>query len=411
MKQEISQQQQNQAQQQGPGQQQRFQAPQPDLTSAPKFYNSIREEDSNGIKQNVVDIFAEIVKSTEKMSESSKNEKDVAGLTVAASRLLSALSYDELREVEQTIKSNYGSRYESLIQKALFDLISISATNPCMKLIKDKVVSGEIKEDPASWALILSNSLRSVKTPTEELLGELVELLKHENIQSNRVIRAAYAMGLTELIYKGCVNPESIKNEFAYKIYGQMCHREMSVTKENLVPYLERKLQEPSKTDMGSVIVYINALGNLGTEESSEALLNVVEGRISTNPHPRSVAVYKLIRPALEKPSIYRPVFKSLIENSAENTEVKMAAITALTYCSPSTADLQKIAIRSWFKPSRQVSSYIYSTLKTLSNLDGSLPEYVSIRMKAQNTLRLLSPALKDFSILATFRLSSLLKV
>merc|ERR1711931_117526 len=66
----------------------------------------------------------------------------------------------------------------------------------------------------------------------------------------------------------------------------------------------------------------------------------------------------------------------SLIENSAENPEVRMAAITALTYCSPSTADLQKLAVRTWFEPSRQVASYIHSTLKTLSQLSGSVPEY-----------------------------------
>ena len=130
LKQEVSQQQQqqNQGQQQGQGQQQ-IQAPHPDMTSAPKFF-SLRTENPEEIKQKVVEVFAQIVESTEKMTESSKKEKDVASLTVVASRTLSMLSYDELREVEQAIKSHYGDRYESLIQKAFFDLISISATNP-----------------------------------------------------------------------------------------------------------------------------------------------------------------------------------------------------------------------------------------------------------------------------------------
>eukprot|EP00088_Acartia_fossae_P064950 TRINITY_DN79_c0_g1_i2.p1 TRINITY_DN79_c0_g1~~TRINITY_DN79_c0_g1_i2.p1 ORF type:complete len:1872 (+),score=653.85 TRINITY_DN79_c0_g1_i2:417-5618(+) len=368
-------------------------APFPDMTSAPQHLYP-RSESQRELKQKVVEAFTEIIESSEKMSESSVNEKDAAGLSVVAIRGLSQLSYEELKEVKQTIKSQHGEgKYKSMIQKAFFDLVSIAGTNPCMKLIIDEVKSGEMNEEPATWSWILSNSLRSVKTPTEELLEELVELLKHQHIQQNRIIRAAYAMGLTELINKACINPESQMNEFPTKIYGEFCHPEMSVIKENLIPFLSRKLRESSRSEMGSVITYVNALGNLGTEQASKELMEVVEGRISVNPHPRSVAVYKLIRPARENPSVYRPVFLSLIENSAESSEVRMAAITALTYCYPSTADLQKLAVRSWFEPSEQVSTYIYSTLKTLSQLPSSVSEFDDLKSKAEITLPLCKPS------------------
>jgi hypothetical protein len=399
MRQEQKQQQDQQQQQ---GQQvesegQEKHAPIPDMTSAPQLFYP-RSENLRDLKQKVVDLFAEIIESAEKMTESSKKEKDVAALSIVASKALGQLSYNELKEVESSIRAQYGNgRYEAVVQKVFFDLVSMVATNPCMKLIKDKIVSGEINQDPASWSWIISNALRSVKTPTPELLEELIELLKTDNVQENRVIRAAYAMGLTQLVNKACINTESMRNEFPYKIYGQFCNKDMDVIKNNLVPFLAQKLQESSKNDMSSVITYVNALGNLNMEESSKELLKVVEGRISSLPHPRSVAVYTLIGATLKNPSLYRPVFMSIIENVAENPEVRIAAITALTYSHPSTADLQKLAIRSWFEPSRQVSSYIYSTLKTLSQLHSSLPESELIKEKAISTLHLAKPSQEGY--------------
>ncbi len=51
---------------------------------------------------------------------------------------------------------------------------------------------------------------------------------------------------------------------------------------------------------MNSIITWVNALGNLGTKETTEELLKVVEGKITKNTNPRSMAVYLMIRPARE---------------------------------------------------------------------------------------------------------------
>merc|ERR1719447_1087405 len=366
--------------------------PLPDLTSAPNMFIP-RLESGSELKEKAIKVFTELVEASEKMSESSVSEKDVAGLTVVATRIIGQLSFEELKEVEETIKSKFREeKYESLVEMAFYDLVSIAGTNPCVKLVKEKIMTGEHMENPTAWSFIISKTLRSVKTPTEEVIGELVELLKTEHIQRHRVVRAAFVMGLTELVHKACISPVTMHTEFPTKIYGEICNKEMSVIKEELIPFLVRKLKESSRTEMGSVITYVNALGNLGLEETSKELLEVVEGRITSSPHARSVAVYKLIRAALENPSVYRPVFLSLIENTAENSEVRMAAVTGLMYCSPSTANLQKLAIRTWFEPSRQVSSYIYSTLKSLSKLSNSVPEYESIKMKAETVLPLAKP-------------------
>jgi len=390
LKKEVLLQNNNQLQQQL---QDQMHAPLPDLTSAPVIFH-MKGSSQRELKQKAIEVITEMMEYAGKLEESSKSKRDVAGLSVSATKFLSMLSLEELKEVEQAVISQ-GQRHgqHSLIRKAFFDLVSIAGTNPCLMLIKEKITSGEINQEPASWSWIISNALRSVQTPTPELLKELVQLAKSENVQKNRIIRAAYLMGLTNLINKACVNPESKQNQFPYRIYGEMCNKESSVIKGDLIPYLTQKLQEASRENMNSVITYVNALGNIGTEETSQELLKVVEGKIRTNPYPRSVAVYKLIRPAMLNPTLYRPIFLSLIENSAEDPIVRMAAVTAIPYTAPSSADLQKLALRTWFEPSRQVSSYIYSTLKSLSQLTDSIPIYESIKNKAKIILPLAKPA------------------
>jgi len=367
-------------------------APLPDLTSAPHVF-ATEKLPQRELKQKVVELFKVMIETAEKFGESTVTEKDAAGMTVSITKVLSMLSLEELKEVEQTVIAEFErSREESHIKKVFFDLVSMAGTNPCIMLVKEKITSGEVTRDPASWSWILSNTLRNVRTPTPELLKELIELAKSSNIQRNRIIRAAYLMGLTGLINKACINYESMENQFPYRIYGQMCHEDMEEIKSDLIPYLTHKLQESVREDMNSVITYVNALGNLGTEETTKELLKVVEKKIETSPYPRSIAVYKLMKPAMSNPSLYRPILLSIIENSAENEQVRMAAITTLIYASPSSADLQKLALRTWFEPSKQVKSYIYSTLTTLSKLSSAVPEYDSIKNKAQIVLPMAMP-------------------
>merc|ERR1711887_235193 len=381
--------------------------PLPDLTSAPTLLRHTRVSQET-LKEKLIRTFTEIIESSKRMTETSMTKKDVAGLSVTATRIISRLNLESLKQVEETIKSKF-EREENglLIEKVFFDLVSMAGTNPSVMLIKEKIISGEIIEYPETWAWIISNTLRTVKTPTEELIKELVELLKTEHIERSKIISAAYTIGLTELIHRACVNPLTIKNEFPYKIYGQMCHKDLPVIKSTLIPYLSQKLSESPKTELNTIITYVSALGNIGTEESTEELLKVIEGKIPTPTYPRALAVYMLIKPALIKPSIYKPIFLSIIENPAEHSDVKQKAIFGLVSSYPSSTDLQRLALRTWFEPSRQTVSLIYSTLKSLTELSGSNPEYERLRIKAQLILPMAKPVTEGYQYSRNYHYTS----
>merc|ERR1712121_413632 len=112
-----------QQQQQQRQQQQQQHAPIPDLTSSPlTFYP--RTQSERDLKTIAIELFSKIVEESEKMTETSRSEKDVAGLAVHATRVLGDLSYNGLKEVEESIKNLVGEeKYESFVEMAFFDLV------------------------------------------------------------------------------------------------------------------------------------------------------------------------------------------------------------------------------------------------------------------------------------------------
>merc|ERR1711887_69272 len=194
-------------QQQQQQQQQQQHAPIPDLTSSPlTFYP--RTQSERDLKTIAIELFSKIVEESEKMTETSRSEKDV---------------------------------------------VAITGTNPCQMLINDKIRSGEVTKDTTYWSWIISTSLRQVRTPTELLLKKLVGTMKSQVVQEDRIIRASYVLGLTNLVHRACINEKSSLREFPSQVYGKLCHKEMEVIKEDLIPYLKEELKKSPTTDMNVI--------------------------------------------------------------------------------------------------------------------------------------------------------------
>merc|ERR1712042_359886 len=86
----LKQQQQQHQQQQQQQQQQNLHAPLPDLTSSPLTYYP-RTQTERELISIVLEVFSNIVKESEKMSETARFERDVSGLAAHATRVLGDL--------------------------------------------------------------------------------------------------------------------------------------------------------------------------------------------------------------------------------------------------------------------------------------------------------------------------------
>merc|ERR1719481_1331784 len=342
------------------GQQSEQHLPQPDMTSAPVSPYP-RPENNQESKEKFVQTFIEMLELSKKSPESSSRHGDVLNQAANLALIASTFSYDDLNDCWSKCQSQLvSSLYQKQTALNVFcDVLSMSATNPSVKFISEKLKNGQLEGETGSW--IAANMIRSVRTPTEQVIQELTSLLQNQRIQGCKLLRSTISMTLTQMVHKACVDETSSVFDFPTSVYGQFCTQNSRVIKKELIPFLQSSLYQLKD--------------ELRQEEPSPKTMN------------------KLIRSAARNPTKYRQVIIALIQNNAENEEVRMAAVSALPYCSPASADLQKMAVMTWFDSSKQVASYISSTLQSLKDMPlGSIEQQTELSQKAEEALKLAKP-------------------
>jgi len=354
------------------------------------------------IKKMIVEELKKVSKKVFESPESCSASGDASGTIAAISKYMVALDFDDLKNIRDEILSarHSDSEQEEVMRALFYDILSSVGTNPAIMLVKKDIEEGRIYGMNA--INVLQTAFRSVSTPTEELLKELFSLVKklrnlnvHE--QSNEEeSRSLYSSGLVQmsnLLHRACVNPSRKVLEFPVRIYGEFCSNKSSIITESWIPYLVSEIKNPVKkadSDEHFRLVSISALGKIGHVDALRELTKVIEGSSSEKPIIRSVAVYSLKRIARLNPVMIKPLLLAIIDNPAETTTVRIAAVSVLPWAQPSTAQLQKIAVRTWFEPSKQVSSFIYSTLKYVAATE--VPELRSVGVKAKNVMHMVKP-------------------
>jgi len=362
---------------------------QPDIESRPvSLYPKQTPEEK---MSRLLVIFKRIVEIAPMSPESSHSGEDVTGSALLISRALSNFGLQDIKSLWQQIDASLPENLKLAAYHSFLDIVSISGTNPAIKFIIDEVKSSKLVGENA--AMIVSNAIRSAKTPTKQLLKELIDLLKHIAEQDNRNVISTVVLAVTRLIHKACIHETSSVMNFPAKTYGRFCDEKAPEITRDLIPFLAEKLFATRKTDVNQLITYINALGNLGHDGAAIHLLKVIDDG-SFDSHPRSVAVYQLRRAASRNPALYRPIILQLIVNAAESDVVRMAAITILPHTWPTSVHLNELAIRTWWEPSNQVSAYITSTLRALANpeLERYSKIYAVISESAREAIKLAKP-------------------
>jgi len=348
--------------------------PQPGLTEAPNLLIPL----SLPREQIIPQVFEQLQKMAREVFESDASKSDLTGTLSTITMYMRALSLPQLEKLEKMVKEQSLSGHKS-IEKIFYDTLALVGTNPSTMLVISKVKSGSL---PSSiLPTIVAKTLRSVRYPTKELLAELVKTVKSLSFESNKQLFTTTILNLSELIYRAYVNPTTMTINFPTKIYGVFGTKDSSVVVDEYIPFLVEKLaSNPHPLLHMSVI---SSLGKLGHLKALKPLLLVT----ST---PRSVAIYSIKRIAKLNPSEVRPILMTIITNPVESEDVRIAAVSVLPFANPTIAELQTLAIRSWFEPSKQVSTFIYSTLKSLATTQ--VPVLKAIGLKAQAVLPMIKP-------------------
>merc|ERR1719295_1186071 len=145
---------------------------------------------------------------------------------------------------------------------------------------------------------------------------------------------------------------------------------------EHIAPALGHLSSGGQGPDICGHSCYMNLL-----KKATPDMLTKVQAR-------RVIAVNALKRIAKLNPTEVRPILMSVIVNPVESAEVRIAAVSVLPFALPTTAELQKLAIRSWMEPSKQVSAFIVSTIRSLAYTQ--VPELKIVGLKARSVLPLI---------------------
>merc|ERR1712121_511669 len=280
-------------------------------------------------------------------------------------------------------------------EKIFYDVLSLVGTNPSTMLIVKKVQEGSL---PVSLLTkLVTVSIRNIRYPTQEMLEKLVEMIQSSTVKSNKQLYTSSMLQLSNLFYHGYVNPSTMVNNFPVKVFGVFGTQESHVLTEKFVPFLAEEIERTESEHVR--LSAILALGKTGHLKGLKTLVKQIEliapitstpAKMSMVEARRVIAVNALKRIAKLNPTEVRPILMSVIVNPVESAEVRIAAVSVLPFALPTTAELQKLAIRSWMEPSKQVSAFIVSTIRSLAST--KVPELKIVGLKARSVL----PLIKD---------------
>merc|ERR1712240_80975 len=241
---------------------------------------------------------------------------------------------------------------------------------------------------------MVSLALRNVRYPTQELMEELVKMVQSSAVKSNKMLYTSSMLQLSNLFYHAYVNPTTMRNNFPIMVFGVFGTKESEVLTGKFIPLLVEEIEQTESEHVRlSAILALGKTGHLKGLKTLVKVIEHVEGSIPATKESmiearRTIAVNSLKRVVKMNPTEMRPILMSIIVNPVESAEVRIAAVSVLPFSQPTTAELQKLAIRSWMEPSEQVASFIISTLRSLAY--SQVPELKTVGLKARSVLPLI---------------------
>merc|ERR1719412_1154652 len=144
-------------------------------------------------------------------------------------------------------------------------------TNPATMFVVKKIEMREVSSMKASFAV--QSAMKSIKTPTEELLREFIKLIKqwkNVNGEEKRQLLTSTILQTSNLFYRSYVNPSTMVSNYPVRIYGIFGTADSRVLVDDYIPLLKELLQEFKQSSNKQMeLVVITALGKLGHHDAA----------------------------------------------------------------------------------------------------------------------------------------------
>merc|ERR1719219_1104429 len=378
--------------------------PLPDLVSAPKMLVPINFEKDPLI----LEVIEKLVLLAEQMHtpNTCPGEADVAGELNVVARALRPMGLADFKVIEANLELKIATLpvpQGKVIRTLFYDVVAMIGTNPAVMLVKERLLDTS-KINTVQAVSMIQAVFASVRTPTSQLLKELITFVKvglkplaHERTMLYNIV----LVQTSNLLHRACMAPTRFQT-FPIRVYGEF----WTPTSEPMVQWIEFLKQElVAEQNQQIKLNIVTAIGKLGHLKAVEILKPIITN-VQYNEMVRSLAIYSLQRVTVLEPAHVKPILMSIIENIAERPEVRIAAVAVLPYAQPTVAELKMIAVRTWLEPSKQVASFIYSTLRSLAVTE--VPELKPVGLRVHEILPLVKPVVLNLQYAQNLHFSKL---
>ncbi|XP_075987385.1 uncharacterized protein LOC142984007 [Anticarsia gemmatalis] len=306
-------------------------------------------------------------------------------------RVIASMSANQLAQTSRGIE--VGKTSNNILKADMWmifrDAVVQAGTPPAFQQIKTWIMSQKIQNEEA--AQVIASLANTLRYPTKEIMIQFFELAMNPVVQQQQSLNVSALIAATKFIRMGQVDNATAQSYYPTQMYGRLARQHDRFVVDNILPRLAQKLREAVQNEERSKAqVYIKAIGNLGHREILQVFAPYLEGRTQVSTYLRVQMVSQLKSLVDQKDKYARAVLYSILRNTAEPYEVRVAAILNMFRANPSADMMQVMAQMTNDDPSIQVRAALKSGIETAATLKD--PRYWHLARSAQAVKEILTP-------------------
>ncbi|XP_049881610.1 vitellogenin-like [Pectinophora gossypiella] len=298
-------------------------------------------------------------------------------------RVIAAMDYEQLTQTSRSIEAAKASN--NLVKTDMWmiyrDAVAQAGTLPAFKQIISWIQAKKIEREEA--AQVVSTLVNTLRYPTKEIMIQFFELAINPEVMQQQYLNSSALVAATRFINMGHVNNETAHAYYPTHMYGRLARQHDNFVLEKILPRLSQGLEQAiQQEDSRKAQVYIKAIGQLAHRSILDVFAPYLEGKIGVSTYLRALMVDNLDKLAHQKDSYARAVFYSILRNTAEPNEVRLAAIHNIFVAHPTTAMMLAMAEMTHEDPSMQVRAILKSAI--LNAAKQKNPRHLDLARTAQ---------------------------
>uniref|UniRef100_A0AAR2IMM4 Vitellogenin domain-containing protein n=1 Tax=Pygocentrus nattereri TaxID=42514 RepID=A0AAR2IMM4_PYGNA len=281
-------------------------------------------------------------------------------------QLLRAATFENIEAIWNQHKT------KPLHRRWILDAAPLVGTPAALRFIKEKFQADEFSTSEFTRALLLGLHLA---TADPEAIQQAASLAFSPKTRAMPALREVMMLGYGSMVAKYCAEVPTC-------------------SADHLKPVHDNAAEAIAKGEISEISLALKVLGNAGHPASLKPIMKLLPGfgsaaaAMPTRVHVDAILALRNI--AKKEPKLVQPVALQLFMDKNLHPEARMVACIVLFETKPSAALMSTIAGAIEKEPSKEVASFAYSYIKSLTR--STAPDLMNVAAAANVAVRILTP-------------------